>query len=102
MDDAISLPTKSNVFLKMDIEGAEVGALQGASRLLQDNKIKASVCSYHNKDDCLKIKSIFQKYGYKTSTSDGYMVFLVDNTAWENNIWKTTDFRKGMVYASNY
>lgn len=97
LDDVVNEPVGSNIFLKMDIEGAEVDALHGAQRILQSNNVRASVCSYHRKDDCWKIKSVFQKYGYQTATSGGYMVFI-----WDNNIWDSADFRKGIVYAKNY
>lgn len=97
LDDVISVPVGKNVFLKADIEGAEVDALRGAKNFLSTNKVKASMCSYHRKDDCWRIKSIFEKYGYKTSTSEGYMVFIYNEDIWEN-----ADFRKGIVYASNY
>ena len=81
----------------MDIEGAEPLALRGAKRILTNNKVKASICSYHNADDLIKIKSVMQSYGYKTSTSDGWMVFI-----WDPKIYDTADFRKGIVYAENY
>lgn len=97
LDDVVNVPVGSNVFLKMDIEGAEVGALHGVRKILQSNKVRASVCSYHKKDALWQIKSVFQKYGYQTSTSDGYMIFIDDK-----DIWDTADFRKGIVYAKNY
>ena len=81
----------------MDIEGAEPAALRGAKKILSTNKVKASVCSYHNAEDIIKIKSIFLNHGYRTATSDGYMVFIYDS-----KIWETVDFRKGIVYAENY
>lgn len=97
MNDAISLPKKSNIFLKMDVEGAAVDALHGAGEILTNHKVKASVCTYHTKDEYWKVKAIFQKYEYKVSASDGYMVFI-----WDNDILETADFRKGMIYAENY
>ena len=97
LDDVVNEPAGSNIFLKMDIEGAEVDALHGAQRILQNYNLKASVCSYHKKDDLWQIKSVFQKYGYETSTSEGYMIFLDGK-----NIWDSADFRKGIVYANNY
>lgn len=96
LDDALPDLKGENIFLKMDIEGAEPNALRGAKNLLTNNKVKASVCTYHNADDLITVKGIFQSYGYKTSTSAGYMVFTYDP-----NIFKTADFRKGIVYASN-
>ncbi len=97
IDDALPDLRGKNIFLKMDIEGAEPFALRGAKRILTNNKVKASICSYHNADDAIKIKSIMQSYGYKTSTSDGWMVFIYDP-----KIFDTADFRKGIVYAENY
>ena len=97
LDDVVNEPAGSNIFLKMDIEGAEVDALHGAQKVLQSNHVRASICSYHKADDCWKIKSVFRRYGYETSTSEGYMTFI-----WDSNIWNSADFRKGIVYANNY
>ncbi|MBR0262033.1 MAG: hypothetical protein IJQ85_09615 [Selenomonadaceae bacterium] len=97
IDDALPDLRGKNIFLKMDIEGYEPYALRGAKRILTNNKVKASVCTYHYADELIRVKSILQSYGYKTSTSAGYMVFLWDI----DNIWNTADFRKGMVYAAN-
>ena len=97
IDDALPDFKGEKIFLKMDIEGFEPFALRGAKKILTNNFVKASVCSYHNADDLIKIKSILQQYGYKTSTSDGWMIFTYDK-----KIWDTADFRKGIVYAENY
>ncbi len=96
VDDVIGRSKGKNYFLKMDIEGAEPAALRGAKKLLTENKVKVSACAYHNSFDAVEIKSLLQSYGYKTSTGNGFMVFLYDP-----NIWQTMDFRKGMVYGEN-
>lgn len=96
IDDALPDLRSKNIFLKMDVEGAEPRALLGAKKLLTNNKVRASVCTYHNADDLVKVKSILQSFGYKTSTSAGYMIFIYDP-----KIFKTADFRKGIVYAEN-
>ena len=96
LDDVVNVPVGSKIFLKMDVEGAEPAALRGANKILSMNKVKASICSYHKADDIIKIKSIFQNHGYRTATSEGYMVFI-----WDEKIWETVDFRKGIVYATN-
>ena len=96
LDSAVTENDKK-IFLKMDIEGAETSALRGAKNILTHNKIKASVCSYHNFDDEIKIKSIFQNCGYKTEVSAGYMIFLEGF-----EIWNTMDFRRGVIYAENH
>ena len=80
----------------MDVEGAEPKALRGAKKILTSNKVRASVCTYHNADDLIKVKSILQSYGFKTSTSAGYMVFFYNFDTFD-----TADFRKGIVYAEN-
>ncbi len=97
IDDVVNVPAGSKIFLKMDVEGAEPASLRGAKKILTTNKVKASICSYHNADDIIKIKSIMQNYGYRTSTSEGYMIFMYDP-----KIFEKADFRKGIVYATNY
>ena len=79
-------------FLKMDIEGYELNALKGAKKTLGGNCISA-ICSYHRFEDESNIRSILEQYGYTTSVSDGYMFFSYDE-----NIIKTMDFRRGIVY----
>lgn len=81
-------------FIKMDIEGAEVGALSVAKELLQNNNVKSTICTYHKKDDATKLVEIFQENGYKVSFSNGHMIFLIDE-----DIFSTLDFRKGIIYA---
>lgn len=82
-------------FLKMDIEGYEIEALLGAGRVLSRSNVKAAICSYHNSNDERYIRFILENYGYKTDTSNGYMIFIHDP-----EIFSKADFRKGIVYAS--
>lgn len=96
IDDALPNLRGKNIFLKMDVEGSEPDALRGAKNLLTNNRVRASVCTYHNPDDLIKVKSILRQYGYQTSVSDGYMVFI---NGFE--ILDTADFRKGVVRAKN-
>lgn len=42
-------------FLKMDIEGFEINALKGASRLLQENRPRIAACVYHYANDLLDV-----------------------------------------------
>lgn len=80
-------------FLKMDIEGAEIGALLGGRNVLLNNNMQCAICSYHRSGDEKAIKDILTHYGYKTETSKGYMVFYYDE-----NIYSTLDLRRGIVY----
>lgn len=82
-------------FLKMDIEGAEVSALQGAEKSFCSNDVKCSVCAYHKRTDREEIECILDQYGYRTSVSEGHMLFWHDG-----NWWRDPDYRKGIVYAA--
>ena len=42
-------------FIKMDIEGAEVKALQGAAQTLQKDRPTLAICCYHRRDHLLEI-----------------------------------------------
>ena len=81
-------------FIKMDIEGAEVGALRASQELLKNNNIRCAICSYHRKNDRRDIEQILVENGYKCWVTNGYVVFVSDP-----DIFKEADFRKGIVYA---
>ena len=64
LDDAIG---KARVtFLKMDIEGAELKALEGSRQTILDNKPKLAICVYHHIKDLweipLFIKTLIPEY----------------------------------------
>ncbi|GAA4867894.1 hypothetical protein GCM10023310_54440 [Paenibacillus vulneris] len=50
-------------FIKMDIEGAEVRALNGAKRTIQRFKPKLAICLYHNDADFVTIPSLIDSFG---------------------------------------
>lgn len=54
-------------FLKFDIEGHEVQALQGAETTIRKGKPKIAVCIYHRAHDLIKIPALISEYhrGYK-------------------------------------
>lgn len=80
-------------FLKMDIEGDEIAALRGAKRLFQNSKnVKCSICAYHRHGDEGKITELLREYGFSTSVSKGYMLFLFDPEVREK-----PELRRGVV-----
>jgi len=42
-------------YLKMDIEGSELDALAGASRIIREDAPLLAICSYHKQDDLWKV-----------------------------------------------
>lgn len=53
-DDIPEIPT----FIKMDIEGAEQGALLGCEKTIRKNHPKLAICIYHGYEDIWKIPSM--------------------------------------------
>lgn len=49
-------------FIKMDIEGAEINAIKGASNIINMNKPKCAICAYHKKADLYEIAILLKKY----------------------------------------
>lgn len=99
-EDNICLDTllgdKKVDFIKMDIEGVEFQALQGAKNLLTKNKIELAVCVYHHKNDNNLIKQWLEKLGYSCRNSQG-LVICQGEWELENN---DVDFRKALLYAA--
>lgn len=63
-------------FIKLDIEGAEVSALNGAINCLEKQELRLALCAYHKETDEGDIKSILNDYRYNYETTPGYMVFF--------------------------
>lgn len=74
IDEILLNKKKENLFIKMDIEGAERMALEGATNTLQTGKnIQLAVCTYHRKNDPEYVRNLLSGYGYSTEFSEGLM-----------------------------
>lgn len=72
-EDSVTLDSffsdKKEDFLKMDIEGAELSALDGAKELIKGDKpLKVAVCAYHKEKDEDEIKKRLTNFQITTST----------------------------------
>ena len=71
-----SLLHESVNFIKMDIEGNEWDALQGAKELIRrSKKLKCAICSYHSDFDKILIENFMDQNNLNHFTSDGYIWF---------------------------
>ena len=52
---------KKATFIKMDIEGAELPALQGAEHIIKKNKPKLAISIYHSDEDMLRLAEYIHK-----------------------------------------
>ena len=57
------IPSDEKVtFIKMDIEGSEYAALQGAEKLIKNNKPKLAISIYHSGEDYFRIPLLLKSY----------------------------------------
>lgn len=60
LDDV--LKDRPVTFIKMDIEGSELAALQGAEHIIRTQKPKLAICVYHKPEDLWEIPSLILQY----------------------------------------
>ena len=93
LDDHISIDN-AGTFLKIDVEGAESRLLDGCKRILSEQKpLKVAICTYHKQNDEKDFSELLSQKGFKTSPSDGYMLFFYDKQM------KAPYFRRGLIRA---
>lgn len=65
-DELSCADTEGTVMVKMDIEGAELGALKGMKKLIQEKHPYLAICLYHKVQDLYEvahyIKSLYPQY----------------------------------------
>lgn len=83
-------------FIKLDIEGEEYYALEGAAGTIASSEhMKCAVCTYHHEMDYAAISRLLQEYGFSTRPSKGYMWFPYDR----DSIFDLPTLRRGLVLA---
>lgn len=54
--------TDESTFIKMDIEGTELSALKGASKLIKKSRPKLAICVYHKPEDLFEILELIDSW----------------------------------------
>lgn len=90
LDYFIENKPNSDYYLKMDIEGAEMLALQGADKILTNkkNNVYISACTYHLDNAAEEISNWLKRKEYCCEFTSGVMAFGLTPPY----------FRKGMIY----
>lgn len=82
-------------FIKMDIEGEEYYALNGAKKIIDRSKgMRAVVCAYHQEFAYEAINNKLKEYGFKTDHSYGYMWYVE-----HFNVMRPAVLRRGLIRA---
>lgn len=91
-----------NIFIKMDIEGMELDALQGAVNTIKNNNCHLACATYHYNGQAFEIQQFLEPLDYKAYCSEGYMLFMYGKMALDNGRYERVSapyFRKAMVRA---
>ncbi len=79
IDDLVKLKKISKVdFIKMDIEGAEIQALEGAEETIKKFKPKLAISAYHKSDDLVAIPKLIQSIRDDYSFYIDYYTIIAD------------------------
>jgi len=93
LDDFITKDHKLT-FLKIDVEGGESHLINGCKQILNTQApLKIALCTYHKQQDEKEFAELLSNYGFRTSPSDGYMLFYYDKKM------KAPYFRRGLLRA---
>lgn len=80
--------------IKIDVDGAELNLLKGASKMLsRTESLMVAICTYHNQNDEEDFDHLLKDYGFKTTTSAKYMLFHYDDNL------KAPYLRRGIIRA---
>ena len=83
-------------FMKLDIEGEEYYALEGAKNIISSStQMQCVVCTYHKEFDYMALSQLLREFGFQTETSKGFMWFPSDR----NSIYELPTLRRGLLRA---
>ena len=76
--DHMKLEIRGQLYIKMDIEGSELGALKGAEQTIKNNRPCLAICLYHRKNDLLEIPEYLNRLlsNYSFYLRGGYHTVL--------------------------
>lgn len=93
LDTALKGETAMRVFVKMDIEGAEVPVIEASQDFLAMRRnLCLACCTYHRAGDADSLEKAFRNLGYATEFSAGWMLALSRQLSFPY-------FRKGVIRA---
>jgi hypothetical protein len=79
-------------FLKVDVDGAELELLNGASNILNSKKdIKIAICTYQNQQDERLFLDLLANKNFECETTPGFMLFHYDKN------FNPPFFRRGLL-----
>ena len=79
-------------FIKMDIEGEEYYALEGAKEHIRKAEhMKAVICTYHQEFAYQALERLLNDYKFRTCSSTGYMWYP------DHNIFRAPVLRRGLI-----
>lgn len=83
-----------NLFIKIDVDGAERAVLKGMEKLLLEcQTVKIAICTYHSQNDAIEFENHLKERGFETNLTPGYMLFFHDKKI------KAPFLRKGVLRA---
>lgn len=92
---------KENIYpdiIKVDVEGAEIACMKGASKLLTHSVRHILLCTYHNYSDYTALSEIMKNHHYEVQPSEGRMIAIYSEPDYGcTDI--TQIFRKGLIHA---
>ena len=90
-----NVPPDLRLFVKIDTEGADRRIVAASLDFLSRRKAKVACCTYHRQDDADALAQMFEKAGFRTSFSDGWMLLPMGGI-------RHPYFRRGVIRAVNY